>query len=87
VHFCGLRRNNKKKIVRLSDPVSGKINILRYVIFHVYEQVLSSSIARSTDFSDFNCDSVPSGGDGVSVNELSYVERPTGTTSPITYSD
>lgn len=46
----------------------GKINILRYVIFHEYEQDLSSSIARSTDFSDFNCDLVPSGGDGVSVN-------------------
>lgn len=58
----------KKKNFRLSDPVSGKINILRYVIFHEYEQDLSSSKARSTDFSDFNCDSVPSGGDGVSVN-------------------
>lgn len=79
-----------KKKFRLSDPVSGKINISRDVIFHEYEQDLSSSIARSTDFSDFNCandDSVPSGGDGVSVNELSYVERPTETTSPITYSD
>jgi hypothetical protein len=69
----------KKKIVRLSDPVSGKINISRDVIFHEYEKDLSSSIARSTDFSDFNCAndaSVPSGGDGVSVNELSYVELP-----------
>jgi hypothetical protein len=58
--------------------------------FMKYKQDLSSSIARSTDFSNFNCandDSVPSVGDGVSVNELSYVERPTGTTSPITYSD
>jgi hypothetical protein len=77
--FAGYAEIKKKKFVRLSDPVSGKINISRDVIFHEYEQDLSSSIARSTDFSDFNCAndaSVPSGGDGVSVNELSYVELP-----------
>jgi hypothetical protein len=61
----------KNNFVRLSDPVSRKINISRDVYFHEYEQDLSSSRARSTDFSDFNCandDSVPPGGDGLSVN-------------------
>ncbi len=70
----------------LYEPVSRKVKISRYVIFHEHEQDLSSSTTRSTDFSDFDCvydGLAPSGGDGVSANEPTHLERFTGTTSPI----
>lgn len=71
-----LRNSETPKEFRPYDPVSRKVKISRDVIFHEREQDLSSSTARSTNFSDFDCtddDSVPSLGDAVIGKESPYL--------------